>query len=164
MIQTKDSCVFISFKYTGNGALYVLNRIANTQVPDALNIVNEGVYLGVYALSVTLLTLLAIRMRTSPPPSAASTRTSSTRSTSQPWRTVAFTFPRPIPSLRIVPLFPRFHRSLRSRSEVERREQLHLGGSESCESPRSLIYRRKCEPRRAVSTVWARYPRERFRM
>ena len=44
--------MFISFKYTGNGALYVLNRIANTQIPDAFNIINEGVYLGMYALSL----------------------------------------------------------------------------------------------------------------
>lgn len=75
MIQTKDSCVFISFKYTGNGALYVLNRIANTQIPDAFNIINEGVYLGMYALSLLPLNDSAIPIKTSPPPSAASTRT-----------------------------------------------------------------------------------------
>lgn len=75
MIQTKDSCVFISFKYTGNGALYVLNRIANTQVPDAFNIINEGVYLGMCALSLFSLNPVAIPIKTSPPPSAASTRT-----------------------------------------------------------------------------------------
>lgn len=75
MIQTKDSCVFISFKYTGNGALYVLNRIANTQIPDAFNIINEGVYLGMYALSLLPLNNVAIPIKTSPPPSAASMRT-----------------------------------------------------------------------------------------
>ena len=67
--------MFISFKYKGNGALYVLNRIANTQVPDAFNIVNEGVYLGMYALSLLPLNASAIPIKTSPPPSAASTRT-----------------------------------------------------------------------------------------
>ena len=75
MIQTKDSCVFISFKYTGNGALYVLNRIAKTQIPDAFNIINEGVYLGMYALSLLPLNDSAIPIKTSLPPSAASTRT-----------------------------------------------------------------------------------------
>lgn len=75
MIQTKDSCVFISFKYTGNGALYVLNRIANTQIPDAFNIINEGVYLGMYALSLLPFNNVAIPIKTSPPPSAASMRT-----------------------------------------------------------------------------------------
>ena len=73
IVQTKDSCVFVTIKYTGNGALYLLNRIANTQVPDAFNIINEGVYLGVYA-SFLPPSLLVIPTRTSRPTSVVSTR------------------------------------------------------------------------------------------
>ena len=48
IVQNKDSCIYATFQYAGEGELYVLNRLADTQIPDASNIVNEGVYLGRY--------------------------------------------------------------------------------------------------------------------
>ena len=46
IIQTKDSCVCVSIQYSGEGEVYVLNRISGSNVPDAENIIAEGLYLG----------------------------------------------------------------------------------------------------------------------
>ena len=46
ILQTKDSCIFVTFKYNGMGELYVLHRVSTTNVPTATNIINEGIYLG----------------------------------------------------------------------------------------------------------------------
>ena len=48
-MQNKDSCISVTIQYAGEGELYMLNRLADTQIPDALNIINEGVYLGRYS-------------------------------------------------------------------------------------------------------------------
>lgn len=49
IIQTKDSCVCVSIQYSGEGEVYVLNRISGSNVPDAENIIEEGLYLGRYS-------------------------------------------------------------------------------------------------------------------
>lgn len=46
VIQTKDSCIYVSLQYGGEGDVYVLNRITGSNIPKAENIINEGVYLG----------------------------------------------------------------------------------------------------------------------
>ena len=46
IIQTKDSCIYVSIQYGGEGDVYVLNRITGSNVPKSENIVSEGVYLG----------------------------------------------------------------------------------------------------------------------
>ena len=156
MIQTKDSCVFISFKYTGNGALYVLNRIADTQVPDAFNIINEGVYLGVYApFSFS--------------PSNSHPNEDLTTTFCRVYENVKYTlyvtavedgcvhlpltYTYVADSTAFSPLLP----SLRSRGEVERRQQLHLGEPEPCAFSSLLTSRGKRESRRSLSAVWTRY-------
>lgn len=46
VIQTKDSCIYVSLQYGGEGDVYVLNRITGSNIPKAENIINEGIYLG----------------------------------------------------------------------------------------------------------------------
>lgn len=46
IIQEKDSCVFISIQYSGEGEVYILNRVAGSNIPNAENIIHEGIYLG----------------------------------------------------------------------------------------------------------------------
>ena len=50
ILQTKDSCVYVTFHYKGKGDVYVLNRVSKSNIPTARNIINEGIYLGQYLL------------------------------------------------------------------------------------------------------------------
>lgn len=50
ILQTKDSCVYVTFHYKGEGDVYVLNRVSKSNIPTARNIIHEGIYLGQYEL------------------------------------------------------------------------------------------------------------------
>ncbi|KAM7456913.1 hypothetical protein BLSTO_02324 [Blastocystis sp. subtype 1] len=60
IIQTKDSCVCVSIQYSGEGEVYVLNRISGSNVPDAKNIIEEGLYLGRHTNEVVETTICRV--------------------------------------------------------------------------------------------------------
>lgn len=46
--QLKDSCIYVTLQYEGSGEYYVINRAGNNNPVDAMNIIHEGIYLGLY--------------------------------------------------------------------------------------------------------------------
>lgn len=46
VIDKRDSCVDISVQYQGEGELYLLARRADMNVPNEVNVIHEGIYLG----------------------------------------------------------------------------------------------------------------------
>ncbi len=48
--QLRDSCVYVTLQYEGHGEYYVINRAGNNHPVDAMNIIREGIYLGLYRL------------------------------------------------------------------------------------------------------------------
>lgn len=46
----------MTLRYKGKGDLYLLNRISNSHIPTARNIINEGIYLGQYDLIILMMT------------------------------------------------------------------------------------------------------------
>lgn len=45
-----NSCVEVSMQYSGKGELYLLARLSTVNVPGPHNIIQEGIFLGVYVL------------------------------------------------------------------------------------------------------------------
>lgn len=45
----------MTLRYKGKGDLYVLNRVSNSHVPTARNIINEGLYLGQYTYIILMM-------------------------------------------------------------------------------------------------------------
>lgn len=48
IVNKLDTCVEVTVKYNGKGELYMLGGIENINVPTALEVVQTGVYLGLY--------------------------------------------------------------------------------------------------------------------
>ena len=46
----QDSCSHVTLSYSGSGDVYLLGRQKNRDAPDARNIVEEGIFIGRYAI------------------------------------------------------------------------------------------------------------------
>lgn len=44
--QLKDSCFYVTVQYDGSGDYYLINRAGNNNPVDSLNIIQEGIFLG----------------------------------------------------------------------------------------------------------------------
>ena len=53
VIDKKDSCVDIGIQYKGEGEMYLLARRAQLNIPNAMNVIHEGIYLGKYFTSIS---------------------------------------------------------------------------------------------------------------
>lgn len=52
--QLRDSCVYVTLQYEGHGEYYVIKRVGNNHPVDAMNIIHEGIYLGLYRFGFLL--------------------------------------------------------------------------------------------------------------
>ena len=50
LVDLRDSCVEITVRYEGEGEIYYLQREVGIDVPQAANVVAEGIYLGKYVV------------------------------------------------------------------------------------------------------------------
>ena len=44
--QLRDSCFYVTVQYEGSGDYYLINRAGNNNPIDSLNILQEGIFLG----------------------------------------------------------------------------------------------------------------------
>ena len=44
----KNTCANVTIEFNGSGGVYLLSRKSHEQAPSSLNIIDEGVYLGMY--------------------------------------------------------------------------------------------------------------------
>lgn len=54
LVDLQDSCCRVDLLYSGSGDIYLLGRQKSRDPPDARNIVEEGVFVGKYAIALSL--------------------------------------------------------------------------------------------------------------
>lgn len=62
----KDSCVDIHVQYKGEGEMYLLARRARLNIPNEMNVIHEGIYLGKYFTSISSSLVIMVKLLIQP--------------------------------------------------------------------------------------------------